>query len=125
MVERATFDATVIAEWTRRRTHSRRKSRRLWWVLAVLLVIAMVPVLLGMISPFPWVPVVGFCALGFGLALRFRYLAVIACPRCGERPLSPFARLPLWDFDYCPHCYYWLIDPRRGRTLSTGADHNR
>jgi hypothetical protein len=122
MVERATFNATMIAEWARRRAHFRRQSRWLWWVFAVLLVLAAVPVLLGMIAPFPWIPMLGFCALAYGLTLRFRYLATIACPHCGKRPLSPLARLPLWDIDFCPHCYYWLIDPRRGRELSAGAD---
>ena len=125
MVERATFDATVIAEWARRRAHFRRKSRWRWWVFAVLLVLAALPVLLGMLAPVPWIPVAGFCAFAYGLTLRFRYLAVLACPQCGKRPLRQSAALPLWDLDYCPHCYYWLIDPRRGREHLAGADRDR
>jgi hypothetical protein len=125
MVERAIFDATVIAEWARRRAHLRRKSRWLWWVFAILLVLAAVPVLLGLIAPFPWLPVVGFCALAYGATLRFRYLAIIACPHCGKRPLRQRAALPLWDLDYCPHCYYWLIDPYRGKVVPAGADRDR
>lgn len=125
MVKRTIYDATVTAEWARRREYVRRRSRWLWCLFAALLVLAMMPVLLGMIAPFPWIPFVGFCALGYGLTLRFRYLSVIACPQCGKRPLSPLGRLPVWDLDYCPHCYYWLVDPHRGRKLPTTADCDR
>ena len=116
MVMKATFDAAVVTEWARRREHFQRKGRWLWWVFAVLLVLAVVPALLGMIAPFPWLVVVAVCAIAYAVTLRSRYLAVIACPHCDKKPWSlRTRRLALVGHDLCPHCYYWLIDPRRGK----------
>jgi hypothetical protein len=111
---RATFDPAVVSEWTRRRVTFRHKSRWLWWILTVLLILATLPVVAGIIPTTPWLSAEAFCGVAFALVLRFRYLAVLKCPHCGRRPVRPGQRLPLWDVDCCPHCYYWLINPRRG-----------
>jgi len=112
VTDRAIYNPDVIAEWDRICAASRRKSRLLWYVLGVCLAVALLVPLSGLVAFFPYVLVVGFLALWASSALRFGYQAILECPNCGESPVHLGRRIPLYDVDYCPHCYHWLRSPQ-------------
>jgi hypothetical protein len=114
MTRRATFDADVTAEWQRRCVAFRHSQQWLWWIFWLLVGIAPTPLLLGLVPAIPYALVAPVLLLAVALLLRFRYLANVQCPHCARTPVPQIGRLPLWDIDCCPHCDYWLLNPRHG-----------
>ena len=113
-VRRAVLDPSVVAEWARRRAEYRRKARPAWYVFATLTVVAVLPPILQLVPPWPYYAVISVLCIASAIHLHLRHQVVLSCPHCGKRPTPQFGRLPLYEIDCCPHCYYWLLDPRRG-----------
>jgi hypothetical protein len=117
-VRRAVLDPAVVAEWQRRCAEYKRKARPLWYVLAALLLLAVLPPLMNLVPPWPYYGVVAFIGLALTSHLRLRHQVILLCPHCGKTPVAPLARLPLYEIDCCSHCYHWLVNPRGGPRTS-------
>jgi hypothetical protein len=111
MIERATYDESVVAEWGRRRSAFRRSSRWVWWPFWIAALLAPLPFVSGTVDAKPGAFVVVFILLFVGLYLRYRHITILTCPHCGKRPAPDrFGQVALGEVDCCPHCSYWLID---------------
>jgi hypothetical protein len=115
MIEQATLDPEVVAEWQRRRNAFRLSSHWVWWPFWLAVLLAPLPFFLGIIDVRPGGLVVAFVLLFVGLYLRYRHLGILACPHCGKSPAPDrFGQMTLREIDCCPHCSYWLINIRGG-----------
>ncbi|WP_257387100.1 hypothetical protein [Tahibacter caeni] len=114
MPAKATYDRETVDAWSRCVASFREARRWRWRALSIAAAAAPLPALLGLIAALPYLPAVGFLLLATAALTRFGHAAQLTCPHCGLVPAGAFERLPLHELDYCRHCHFWLVDPRRG-----------
>ena len=108
------YNKAVIAEWSRRCRVQRTAMRKYWVAFWIVSLCVALPVVFGIIPPFPFLLAAVFCMVAGAVLVAFRYQQNIHCPSCGETPVGPLKALPIGLVDSCPHCNTWLVDPRRG-----------
>ena len=114
VIPNATLDPDVVAEWMRRREAFRRNTRWLWYLYAGVLALIALPPILNFVPAYPYLVRVAFVPVLGVLWIKNRHFHILKCPHC-EKPPVKFSR-PLEGDDFCPHCFYWLENPRRGST---------
>ena len=113
MDTRATLNQEIIAEWGRRCAKSRKASRVPRYFLVAAILIASSSPLFGVVAYFPYLLYVGVIAIFAAAMFPGAAFASLRCPNC-DKVLIPVGQIPLTPIDFCPHCRFWLIDPRGG-----------
>ena len=111
---RATLDPKVTAEWARRCARSRKASRTPRYILIAAFLAALSPPIFGVVAYLPYLVYLAVIAAFAAAMFPGAAFASLRCPNC-NRILIPVGPVPLTPIDFCPHCRFWLVDPR-GRT---------
>lgn len=111
MDTRATLDHEVIAEWALRCARSRKSSRTPRYILITAFLAALSLPLLGVVAYLPYLLYVAVVAVFAAASFPGAAFASLRCPHC-NKVLIPVGQVPLTPIDFCPHCRFWLIDPK-------------
>ena len=120
MVGRAQIDRKVINAWAGTVSSVRKgwlKGAASW---AVGTAVAYIPYGIGIIQSKVYLASVIAISLFYGSLIALLSSVTLRCPHCGKNPRTGvWHQAPLYQIDYCPHCYYWLVDPRQSSRLDT------
>jgi hypothetical protein len=118
VMQRATFDESVIQEWEKRCAAYKKSAKLVEWGTGLLFIALSLPPIFSWVEPFPYFGFTAFLATFCFLYLRTRHQLVLCCPNCNSHPAPVHGQLPIQKLDWCPHCGYWLISPR-GKHIGT------
>src|SRR5262245_47422819 len=98
-MQRSVHDKEVVAEWQRRRAEFRRAQRPLVYSAVGALLCLLVPPLLGLIEPFPYLGLLLFVSVWVASYLRTRHQIMLPCPHCNRTPASKLGQIPIFELD--------------------------